>query len=70
MPVPAQPALAVAIALDGRHHYHIAAEANISPNVLGGILSGRVTPSPSVCERLAEALGAEVGDLFPGVVVQ
>lgn len=56
--------LAAAVAIDGRRHYIIAAEAGMSPNTLGGILSGRVIPNTDAMNRLAAVLRVDVADLF------
>lgn len=64
MPVPAHPRLAALIVTQGAPHYVVAARAGINPNTLGGILSGRVTPTSEHRRRLADALGANPGDLF------
>lgn len=57
--------LAVAIARDGRPKYQISAAARITPGALGGIISGRVTPTPPARTRLSEVLGVAEADLFP-----
>jgi len=59
--------LAARIAIDGRPKYIIAASAGMPPNVLGGILSGRVQPTVSARTRLAAVLGVPVADLFDEV---
>ena len=61
---PRFPNLAAAIAIDGRPKYLIAAEAGCTPNIISGVLSGRVDPTPAVRERMASALGRDPGDLF------
>jgi hypothetical protein len=63
-PRPRNVRLAALIATDGRPKYLIAALAALPPNVLGGIISGRVIPTESAQARLAEVLGTTVADLF------
>jgi hypothetical protein len=57
-------ALDVMLTRDSRTRYLIAALAGIPPNVLGGIVSGRVIATPSAQARLAEVLGVSVADIF------
>lgn len=45
--------------------YCIAAEANISPAYLSMLSSGRVSPTATVAEDIAKAMGRRVGQLFP-----
>jgi transcriptional regulator with XRE-family HTH domain len=54
-----------AIAEDGRYHGEIAEAARVSRSYLGGVLSGRITPSPMLRRRIAHALGLPVERLFP-----
>ena len=63
--MPGQRQLAAAVAVDDRRNYVIAALAGMSPNTLGGIISGRVVPSGSARSRLAEVLGVPEAELFP-----
>ena len=58
--------LAAAIARDGRFRYQISTHARMTAGVLSGIVSGRVTATPSQQHRLADTLGVSVGDIFPG----
>ena len=65
--MPAYPRLAIAIALDGRKKYAIAAAAGMCANYLGGFVSGRLAPSEEAQRRLADVLGVPVDELFtPG----
>ena len=63
---PRFPDLAAAIAVDGRPKYQIAAAAGYPPNMVGGILSGRLDPTPEIRRRFADALGRPVDELFGG----
>ena len=56
--------LKVAIAVDGRKTYQVAAAAEINPSEVSRIISGK-QPSDPVKERLAAALGRTVDELFP-----
>ena len=58
--------LAAAIARDGRFRYQISTHARMTAGVMSGIVSGRVTATPSQQQRLADTLGVTVGDIFPG----
>ena len=59
--------LDAACALDGRPKYLIAAVAMMPPNTLGGIISGRLDPTPEQRSRIAAALGTTVDALFGNV---
>jgi hypothetical protein len=61
--------LAMAIAGRGEPSYVIAASARINPTHLSGCVSGRVTPTPAVRARIAEALGVPEHELFASVDV-
>jgi hypothetical protein len=56
--------LAIAIALDSRPQYMIAAEAGIPPQHLGGFQSGRMEPSAKHKSELARVLNVDAAELF------
>ena len=58
--------LAIALALDPRNRYVIAAEAGVPPQHLAGYVSGRLSPSDAQKVRIAEVLGSTVSELFGG----
>jgi hypothetical protein len=41
--------------------------ADLTPTVLSHITTGRREPRPAEATRLAQVLGAKVGDLFPDI---
>jgi hypothetical protein len=59
---PRYPLFAAAIATDGRPKYAICVDAGYSPNVLGGLQSGRIPLTEEHVAGFARALGAD--DLF------
>jgi transcriptional regulator with XRE-family HTH domain len=63
---PALPDLAARIAADGRPKYQVAAEAGVHPNVLAGLISGRVEPTADVLGRIAGVLGTTADQLTGG----
>ena len=66
MPNPARNTeLAAAIARDGRFRYQISTHARMTAGVLSGIVSGRVTATPSQQRRIAGALGMFAHEVFP-----
>jgi hypothetical protein len=50
---------------DHIYAYMVAATAGISATLLTHIVTGRRKPRPEVASAVADALGAEVSDLFP-----
>jgi transcriptional regulator with XRE-family HTH domain len=56
--------LAVALALDTRARYVIAAEIGVPPQFLSGYVSGRVEPTEEKKARIAEVLGLTISELF------
>ena len=58
------PNLAIAVCLDERPQYIIAAAASVHPNTLNGVLKGRIVPTMKVQHKLATALGRAVSELF------
>lgn len=56
--------LAIALALDPRTRYTVAAAAGVPPQHLSGFVSGRVTPNDEQKRRVAEVLGMTVDELF------
>jgi hypothetical protein len=61
--------LAAACAASDDPHYVIAARARMNANVLGGIISGRLSPTVDQLTRLADALGVEIEQISPDVAV-
>jgi len=59
--------LALAITVDGRPKYIIAAAAQLPAGVLSGVVSGRIIPSESQRKRLAAVLGRPEEELFAAV---
>lgn len=64
MPAPAHPRLAARLAMEGIPRYVVAARLGINGNTLGGIISGRLEPTGSQRERIAELLGVPADELF------
>jgi hypothetical protein len=60
-------ALAVAVVVDGRPHYVIAAEVGINPSTFSGFVSGRVDPTPEQRAAIAAVLGRNESELFTEV---
>lgn len=60
-------ALAVAVTIDGRPQYRIAAEAGVNPSTFAAYITGRLTPNADQRAAVAGALGREVGELFEAV---
>jgi transcriptional regulator with XRE-family HTH domain len=48
----------------GRYQFEIALEAGMSEVRFSKIINGRIDPSPIEREKIADALGVPVGDLF------
>ena len=58
------PNLAIAVCLDERPQYVIAAAASVHPTTLAAVIKGRVRPSVKLQNKIAAALGRTVGELF------
>lgn len=56
--------LVARVAIDDRPNYRIAADAGMAPQVLGGILSGRIIATADQQARIAAALNESVEALF------
>lgn len=61
--------LKVAIALDGRPAYQIAAAAKINPSALSKIANGKLQPTDAVKARISSELGREPSALFSAEAV-
>ncbi|MGH6719769.1 MAG: helix-turn-helix domain-containing protein, partial [Alphaproteobacteria bacterium] len=59
-------ALDAAITARGRTTNELASEAGVDPATISYLRAGRRQPTPGTALAIAEALGASVGELFPG----